>query len=189
MAKNINTLYHDLRMAIEGVGYKEALLIVDTTLEEMDPVIPRDTERLADSGFGYINGKMVAETDKGRSTSNYGVVPPVDVPVTNPGEGQYDITISYHTPKPAGDHATVTKMEGGQEVFDYAPYVLEGYKGLESMIRTEPFRSRRASALKGMLGKRGSVFDASRIRLAVERGLQRGLTLTAQRIVQKLSEL
>jgi hypothetical protein len=177
MARDIKRLIPDLTRALKNVGYQEALLIADTTLEEMDNYIDPnvyDTGHLADSGFGYVDGKLVKMTEAGRDTSSLPITEPA-ISMGGAGEGHYNITISYHTPRP-----------GRTRVFDYAPYVLEGGAS-DRMIRTKVFQSRRQAAYKGLM--KSSHFDKTRLRAAIDRGIQRGLTLGGRRIAYKLAEL
>jgi hypothetical protein len=181
MARNIKNLGNDIARALRNVGYQEALLIVDTTLEEMDNYIDPniyDTGHLADSGFGYVNGKLVKMTDAGRDTGNLPITEPEITPISA-GEGHYAITISYHTPRPW--------KKGPNGYFDYAPYVLEPPGGYSGFVRSSVFQSRRQAAYKGLM--KSSHFDNSRLRAAIERGIQRGITLAGRRIAYKLSEL
>lgn len=188
MDKDLRMLPTDIARSMNNIGYREACLIVDTTLDEMDDGIPVDTWRLIDSGFGYVNGRLVKETDQGRSNNDLDIMPPEGIPTTNPAADHFHLTISYHTPKPAGSMATVTKTYRGKQVFDYAPYVLEG-GGAESMIHTESFRSRRAAALRGMAKKVGTTFSKAQLNAAIDRGLQAGLSRVGVDIVRTLSSL
>jgi hypothetical protein len=177
MARDIKRLIPDLTRALKNVGYQEALLLVDTILEEMVPCVPIDKGHLINTGFGYVDGKLVATSDNISGvddTSSLDIIEPA-ISVGGAGEGHYNITISFHSPRP-----------GKYRDFDYAPFVLEGGAS-DKMIRTTVFQSRRQAAYKGML--KSSHFDSSRLRLAIDRGIKRGLTLGGRRIAYKLAEL
>jgi hypothetical protein len=177
MARDIKRLIPDLTRAIQNVGYQEALLLVDTTLEEMVPCVPVDKGHLINTGFGYVDGKLVATSDNISGvddTSNLATIEP-SINVGVAGEGHYNITISFHSPRP-----------GRNRSFDYAPYVLEGGAS-DRMIRTKVFQSRRQTAYKGLM--KSSRFDKTRLRAAIDRGIKRGLTLSGRRIAYKLAEL
>lgn len=186
MVKDIKELPRDIEAKLQKVGFREACLIVDTTLDEMEGQIPTDTWRLIDSGFGYVNGRLVKDTDKGRSNNRLDIMEPDGIVETSPGKHHYDITICYHTPKPVGEQANVSKMYHGERVFDYAPYVLEG-GGATAFKRTSSFRSRRASAFLGMAKKVGSHFSKTQLKTAINRGLESGLSRAAMQIVRDLT--
>lgn len=186
MARDFKQFPKDIAAKLEKVGFREACLIVDTILEEMDPTIPVETWRLIDSGFGYVNGQLVNVTDQGRSHNRLDVMPPDVLPVRKGTEKQYDILISYHTPKPVGRNATKFKMYHGQPVFDYAPKMLESDAD-DYMYRQASFSSHRKAALKSMAKKVGSSFTKTQLNAAIKRALQKGISKVGSRIVMELS--
>ena len=123
MARSINQLYRDLERLVNTIGQEEGAIICEDILNEFEENIPRDKERLVDSGFGYVDGILVATTEKGRNASNLPVVEP-EQEGFGYVKGVKRITIKFFTPKPASDRARVFTYYGGAKIFDYAEFVL-----------------------------------------------------------------
>lgn len=123
MARSINQLYRDIERLVNSIGQEEGTIICEDILNEFEDNVPVDKARLIDSGFGYVDGVLVATTDKGRNESSFGIEEP-----QREGfgyvQGVKRITIKFFTPKPATTNATVFTYYGGQRIFDYAEFVL-----------------------------------------------------------------
>ncbi len=150
MAKPIIDLPRDLRRIAASIREEDGTLIARSLLEAIDPLIPIDKGRLVDSGFGYVDGELVAETNQGRNTnSKYGVEEPLMPPNVYSSPSTVRVSIVYHTPKDVGPNAIVFKSYGGRNVFDYAPFILGGgdeFAETLSFSRASPLESARISS-------------------------------------------
>jgi len=183
MDKDIRQLSSAIERKLKAISRHEACLIVDEVLEGYTNVIPEfgETEwasgRLINSGFGYVDGDLVQETDHGTNMNRTAVSTPAPPINFSGGNFHHEITIKYYTPK--------TTKKG--KTFDYAPYYLDGRTGVSSFVRTERFRSRRASAVKGLT--HNAIYIKKKIQIVIDRALSRGITRVGRDIVSALGSL
>jgi len=134
MARSINQLYRDIERLVNSIGQEEGTIICEDVLNEFENNVPVDKARLVDSGFGYVDGILVATTDKGRNESSFGIEEPQQEGFGYV-QGVKRITIKFFTPKPATPNATVFTYYGGRKIFDYAEFVLtKAFK--EAQVKT-----------------------------------------------------
>lgn len=118
--KDISQLSIDLKMFAQDLGRDVARGVVEPLLDKIvaAPDFPRDTGRLRASGYGYVEGEVVAQS----KADSYGleITPPPPIVAK-----EATASILFLTPKPAKENATIFFLEGGEKKFDYAPYVHE----------------------------------------------------------------
>ena len=124
-ARPLRDAINKCRNFVDDTSYDEACDMARATLQHLLPYVPVDTGRLVNSGFAYVDGTIVAESNLGTTTGIYGISTPIPPSLPTRREGRHTITIIFTTPKPAGPNATVYYIDAaGNKMFDYAPYVL-----------------------------------------------------------------
>ncbi|HXK71960.1 MAG TPA: hypothetical protein PLQ68_04570 [Clostridia bacterium] len=134
MAKPYTELTKDFRAFIIDNKRREAEEMVSEVIAGILPFVPIDTGRLVNSGFGYVDGDLVVNTNHGTSTSKLPIIPPEPPEVVVDDPASFQGNIIFTTPKPATRGATVFYVEGGQMLFDYAPFVMGGLANIQQII-------------------------------------------------------
>ena len=127
--RDISQLPLDLMNFSNGLGRAIAGGVIPRLLTRITTAVnfPYESGRLIESGYGYAEGEVVADSRTGAYAGD--IEPPPAI------KGEKDTgTIVFTTPKPATAGATTFYVKGGRKWFDYAKAVHQGTRHMAARL-------------------------------------------------------